>query len=95
MIDALQKLEVVKGKENHPKDLALDWVKLYKNGHGAIEFSPYLGHISGTRIKSGVVGGWYDSIDMASGAIVNKTCIRKIVKLYDGTEDFNDMGIKL
>jgi hypothetical protein len=86
-----------------PKDKAIDWTKLYKDGYGAVEFSPYLGHISGTKVSYGgrnnrgsvEIGAWYDTIDMASGAIVNKNIISKIIKLYDGTDDFKDMGIKI
>lgn len=69
-----------------PKDIAIDWMKLYKSDVQVVEFSPYMGHM-------GI--GWYDSIDMSSGAIVNKKCIKKIIKLYDGTDDFKDMGIKI
>jgi FMN phosphatase YigB (HAD superfamily) len=76
-------------KPNAPKDMAIDWTKLYKANVDVLEFSPYLGHIGGST------DAWYDSIDMASGAIINKRCIKKIVKLYDGTEDFRDAGIKI
>lgn len=72
-----------------PKDSAIDWIKLYKSNVDVVEFSPYLGHIGGMDYP------WYDTIDMASGAIINKRCIKKIIKLYDGTEDFRDMGIKI
>lgn len=97
MIDAFQRDgSIIKGKEDHPKDMAIDWARLYENNYGAVEFNPYMGHISGRQLKKGArVGAWYDSIDMSSGAIVNKSCIKKIIKLYDGTEDFRDMGIKI
>lgn len=97
MIDAFQRDgSIIKGKQDHPKDLAIDWARLYKHNYGAVEFNPYMGHIAGTKLKKGtVVGAWYDSIDMSSGAIVNKNCIQKIIKLYDGTDDFRDMGIKI
>jgi FMN phosphatase YigB (HAD superfamily) len=72
-----------------PKDMAIDWNKLYASDKDVVEFNPYLGHIGGAK------AAWYDTIDMSSGAIVNKRCIRKIVKLYDGTDDFRDMGIKI
>ncbi len=84
-----------------PKDGAIDWAKLYKHGIAAIEFNPYLGHISGSEVtfkgsaKKHKIGEWYDTIDMSSGAIVNKNIIGKIIKLYDGTDDFRDMGIKI
>jgi hypothetical protein len=32
---------------------------------------------------------------MSSGAIVNKDIIGRIIPLYDGTDDFKDMGIKI
>jgi len=71
------------------KDMAIDWQKLYSYNFDAVEFNPYLGHIGGMN------EAWYDTIDMDSGAIVNKRCIKKIIKLYDGTDDFKDMGIKI
>jgi FMN phosphatase YigB (HAD superfamily) len=74
---------------DRPKDSAINWTSLYEDGLDAVEFNPYLGHIGG------MASMWYDTIDMSSGAIVNKRCIRKIVKLYDGTDDFRDMGIKI
>ena len=103
MIDSFQKSGgIIKGKEDFPKDSAIDWANLYKSNYGAIEFNPYLGHIGGKPLKpdpfkktKSVVGDWYNSIDMSSGAIINKKCIKKIIKLYDGTEDFMDMGIKI
>lgn len=76
---------------NRPKDIAIDWKKLYKDGIGAIEFSPYDRNFSDNLF----IHSWYNSIDMSSGAIVNKKCIKKIVKLYDGTDDFNDAGVKI
>ena len=95
MIETFQKEAIPKDRIHLAKDRAINWQYLYKVNYKAIEFSPYLGHISGERIKGGEVGTWYDSIDMASGAIINKKCIKKIIKLYDGTDDFRDMGIKL
>jgi len=72
-----------------PKDKAIDWKLLYENNVGAVEFSPYDRSFENTHLS------WYDSIDMASGAIVNKKIIKRIIKLYDGTEDFIDAGVKI
>ena len=73
-----------------PKDTAINWNRLYEDGRDILEFNPYLGHIG-----MSIGAHWYDSIDMTSGAIINKRCIKKIIKLYDGTDDFKDMGIKI
>jgi len=72
-----------------PKDSAINWKLLYENGVGAIEFNPY---DKGFRPSKSSLG-WYSSIDMASGAIVNKSIIKNVVKLYDGTDDFKDAGV--
>lgn len=102
-IASFQEMYIPENKIHHPKDAAIDWRKIYDIGVEAVEFYPYLGHISGEVVTFGpprnrkrvTIGGWYDSIDMDSGAIVNKKCIKKIIKLYDGTDDFKDMGIKI
>lgn len=67
-----------------PKDEAIKWKELYAKGVGAVEFNPYLG---GSL-------GWYRTIDIPSGAIVNKRCVTKTILLFDGTTMFNDLGIK-
>ena len=87
-IAAFQKKYIVNPEQ--VKDKAINWKKLYTDKVGAIEFNPY--------DKSSVDLGssfWYYSIDVDSGAIVNKSSVKKIVKLYDGTDDFRDMGIKI
>jgi hypothetical protein len=72
-----------------PKDMAINWEKLYNDGINCVEFNPY--DKSFTKGKS----EWYQTIDMPSGVVVNKLCIKKVIKLYDGTDDFRDMGVKI
>jgi hypothetical protein len=74
-----------------PKDMAINWDKLYKHGVEAVEFNPYNRGLSGNFSSM----SWYGSIDMSSGVVVNKKIIGKIVKLYDGTDDFRDAGVKI
>ena len=72
-----------------PKDLAINWSKLYKDGIKAVEFSNY------NRGNARMGGAdWYRSVDMNSGAVVNKSIVKRVTLLYDGTEEFKDAGIK-
>lgn len=70
------------------KDAAINWEKAYHANIGAIEFNPYNREWADSF-------PWYGSIDMASGAIVMKSIIKNVVKLYDGTDDFRDAGLKI
>lgn len=86
-IQAFTREFITPGQENSPKDRAIAWGKLYNSKRNIIEFNPYL--------PSTGKYGWYDSIDMSSGAIVNKKAIKKVIKLCDMTEAFQDAGIHI
>lgn len=65
-----------------PKDMAINYEKLYNDGKGGVSFRPYN--------RSWGNMDWYNSIDMDSAVIVNKKAIKSVKLLLDASEIISD-----
>jgi hypothetical protein len=74
-------------KPMHPKDIAIDFNKMLERGKTGVSFRPYN---KSWRDMKNYTDGWYDSIDVDSIVIVDKSAIRSIKLLLDASEILQD-----